>query len=182
MFQLYIILMSFRFYTYKKLRWHYFLIDFCYFTNNLVLLYVWSPWKLGWLFPVIYVFSMGPLMFGVILLRNSLVPHSLDKMTSLFIHNSPLIVVWGLKWYESALGAFTFTILTCGYHTVCIHVHVHVQIYTCISCTDHGVYVFLPNTVIAKPSVDDIIIHTCSWLILVWKSRSQFKLVYTQHS
>ena len=34
MFQLYIILMSFRFYTYKKLRWHYFLIDFCYFTKQ----------------------------------------------------------------------------------------------------------------------------------------------------
>ena len=98
-FQKFIFLVSLRWYSYKRIREHYFLCDFCYFTHTLVLIYVWSPWKLGWLFPMIYAFSMGPIIFAQIVYRNSLVHHSMDKMTSVFIHSSPINIVWGFKWY-----------------------------------------------------------------------------------
>ena len=88
-----------RWFIYKSKRWHYFLFDFCYFVNFLILVYFWSPWKPSWFFPSIFVLSHGPLLFAIALWRNSIVPHSLDKMTSLFIHISPPLTTWGVRWY-----------------------------------------------------------------------------------
>ena len=88
-----------RWFIYKSKKWHYFLFDFCYFVNFLILVYFWSPWKPTWFFPSIFVLSHGPLLFAIALWRNSIVPHSLDKMTSLFIHISPPLTTWGVRWY-----------------------------------------------------------------------------------
>jgi hypothetical protein len=99
-----VLLIGYRWYSYKKTRNHYYLFDFCYFTNALVLLYLWLPFLdtiRGLLFPVIFGFCNGPLLAAVALWRNSIVPHSIDKMTSAFIHISPAIAMWGLKWYST---------------------------------------------------------------------------------
>ena len=45
-----------------------------------------------------YVLCMGPLMFAIIIWKNSLVFHSLDKLTSFFLHAFPPIVVHLLRW------------------------------------------------------------------------------------
>ncbi|XP_019861289.1 PREDICTED: uncharacterized membrane protein C776.05-like [Amphimedon queenslandica] len=90
-----------RWLIYKRKRWHYFLFDFCYFVNLLLFVYFWSPWKPNWLFPAIFVLSHGPLLFAIPLWRNSVVPHSLDKMTSLFIHISPPLATWGVRWFST---------------------------------------------------------------------------------
>ena len=97
-------LLSYRWYSYKKLKFQYFLFDFCYFTNFLTLLYIWIPSSIigesyrGELFTMCFSFSMGPLLSAIVLWRNSLVPHSADKMTSLFIHISPALTLWGIRW------------------------------------------------------------------------------------
>lgn len=96
-----IVLLTNRWYTYKQSRNHYFMFDFCYFTNILLLVYLWSPWKLGVLFPVLFSLSNGPLLLSVFLWRNSLVPHSADKMTSLLIHLSPALTLWGIRWHST---------------------------------------------------------------------------------
>ena len=100
-----IILLSHRWYAYKKIKFHYFLFDFCYFTNFLTLVYIWIPSFTvdesyrGELFTTCFSFAMGPLVSAIVLWRNSLVPHSTDKMTSLFIHISPSLTLWGIRWY-----------------------------------------------------------------------------------
>jgi hypothetical protein len=100
----YVVLLGYRWYSYKKTRLHYFMFDFCYFCNTLILFYLWSPWQPSGLFPVIFMFSNGPLLWAVVLWRNSLVPHSLDKMTSLFIHVSPSLTTWAIRWWPFAMG------------------------------------------------------------------------------
>jgi len=91
-------LLSLRFFTYKALNWHYFLFDFCYFANVLVLLYlhVFPDSKL--LFVICWSFSFGPLAWAIPTWKNSMVFHSLDKITSLFIHLSPPMVMYALRW------------------------------------------------------------------------------------
>ena len=91
--------MPMRWLYYKQKRHHYFLLDFCYYTNTLLLIYFWSPWQPNWLFPTVFVFSHGPLLFAAVIWRNSIVPHSLDRMTSVFIHISPALTTWGTRWY-----------------------------------------------------------------------------------
>ena len=98
------LLISYRLYAYRKLNFQYFLLDFCYFTNLLILIYIWLPEAVigqslrGRLFTTCFSFSFGPVLSAIVLWRNSLVPHSNDKMTSLFIHVSPSLTMWGLKW------------------------------------------------------------------------------------
>lgn len=96
-------LLTFRLWWYRQTRLHYFLFDFCYFTNLLLLVYLWliPPGVVaGYIFVILFCFANGPILWAVALWRNSLVFHSLDKMTSLFIHISPTLTVTTLKWYS----------------------------------------------------------------------------------
>ncbi|SYW82578.1 uncharacterized protein UBRO2_04700 [Ustilago bromivora] len=69
-----------RVWSYTSKKWHYFLFDFCYFLNVANLLFLW-------------VFPGSEFLFTVVATwRNSLVFHSLEKMTSLFIHLYPPFV------------------------------------------------------------------------------------------
>ncbi|AMD21482.1 HER204Wp [Eremothecium sinecaudum] len=87
-------LMPVRFYTYYKVRNHYFMADLCYFVNFLCLVFLWvSPGSVH-LYQTCFAFTFGSLSFAVITWRNSFVVHSLDKVTSCFIHITP-----ALTWY-----------------------------------------------------------------------------------
>lgn len=81
-----------RIYSYRKLQWHYFLYDYCYFAAILNLVYLYVFPKSQMLFLVVYCSAHGPLAFSVATWRNSYVPHSLEKMISLFIHIYPPFV------------------------------------------------------------------------------------------
>ncbi|KAL2266330.1 hypothetical protein VTJ83DRAFT_5682 [Remersonia thermophila] len=81
--------MPIRYYTYKKRGYHYFLADLCYFVNLLVLLSVWAFPASKRLFTAAYCLSYGNNAIAIIMWRNSLVFHSMDKVTSLFIHIMP---------------------------------------------------------------------------------------------
>ena len=48
-----------------------------------------------------YILCMGPLMCAIIVWKNSLVFHSLDKLTSFFLHAFPPIVVHLLRYEMS---------------------------------------------------------------------------------
>lgn len=72
--------------------------DLCYFVNLLTLLYLWVFPSSKILFTVCYTLSHGPLAFAIVLWRNSLVFHSLDKVTSLFIHMYPPLTLFTLRW------------------------------------------------------------------------------------
>ncbi|CAF1432886.1 unnamed protein product [Rotaria magnacalcarata] len=91
-------LIPLRFLSYKRKSWHYSVYDLCYFVNLLTLLYLWVFPSSIILFTVCYMLSHGPLIFAIVLWRNSLVFHSLDNVTSVFIHMYPALTLFTIRW------------------------------------------------------------------------------------
>lgn len=72
--------MPLRFMTYHKKGYHYFLADLCYFVNILVVLSVWVFPQSKRLFISTYCLAFGNNAVAIIMWRNSLVFHSMDKV------------------------------------------------------------------------------------------------------
>jgi hypothetical protein len=81
--------MPIRVYTFYKRGWHYFLADLCYFVNMLLMASLWMFPNSKRLFTAVYCLAYGNNAIAIIMWRNSLVFHSLEKVTSLFIHIMP---------------------------------------------------------------------------------------------
>lgn len=96
-----VVLIGLRWVLYKLKRWHYYLLDFCYFANLVLLLQLWVLPKSALLYKVMFAYSAGPLAWSIVAFRNSLVFHSLDKITSLLLHWMPACVLWTLRWYPT---------------------------------------------------------------------------------
>lgn len=93
------ILMIIRIFSFTSQNYQYYMLDWCYFANVLVLIYLWTPLRSDPnAFTVVFCLSHGALPWAVWLFRNSLVFHSLDRITSCFIHISPMLVMWCLRW------------------------------------------------------------------------------------
>ncbi|KAI4713010.1 hypothetical protein J4E89_001988 [Alternaria sp. Ai002NY15] len=85
--------MPIRFMTYHKKGYHYFLADLCYFVNILLVLSVWVFPQSKRLFIATYCLCMGNNAVAIVMWRNSLVFHSMDKVVSLFIHIMPCVTL-----------------------------------------------------------------------------------------
>ncbi|ESZ98040.1 F-box protein [Sclerotinia borealis F-4128] len=85
--------MPIRFYSYHKRGYHYFLADLCYFTNFLCILSIWIFPQSKRLFISTYCLAMGNNAVAIAMWRNSMVFHSFDKVTSLFIHIMPCVTL-----------------------------------------------------------------------------------------
>ena len=85
--------MPIRYVTYHRKGYHYFLADLCYFVNLLMLLTVWAFPGSKRLFISTYCLAYGNNAVAIAMWRNSLVFHSLDKVTSLFIHIMPPVTL-----------------------------------------------------------------------------------------
>jgi len=70
-----------RYYTYHKKGYHYFLADLCYFVNLLLLLSLWVAPQSKRLFISTFCLAFGNNAVAIAMWRNSLVFHSLDKIT-----------------------------------------------------------------------------------------------------
>ncbi|EHK15150.1 uncharacterized protein TRIVIDRAFT_175513 [Trichoderma virens Gv29-8] len=81
--------MPIRIFTYHRRGYHYFLADLCYFVNVLLMLSLWVFPHSKRLFTAAYCLAYGNNAVAIIMWRNSLVFHSFDKVTSLFIHIMP---------------------------------------------------------------------------------------------
>ncbi|KAH6603348.1 f-box [Trichoderma cornu-damae] len=81
--------MPIRIFTYHRRGYHYFLADLCYFVNVLLSLSLWVFPHSKRLFTAAYCLAYGNNAVAIIMWRNSLVFHSFDKVTSLFIHIMP---------------------------------------------------------------------------------------------
>ena len=73
--------MPIRYYTYHKRGYHYFLADLCYFVNALLLLSIWVFPRSKRLFISTYCLAYGNNAVAIAMWRNSMVFHSLDKVT-----------------------------------------------------------------------------------------------------
>ncbi|SPN98847.1 probable Integral membrane protein [Cephalotrichum gorgonifer] len=82
-------LMPIRCFTYHRRGYHYFLADLCYFVNFLLMLSMWVFPTSTRLLISVFSLTFGNNAIAIMLWRNSLVFHSFDKVTSLFIHIMP---------------------------------------------------------------------------------------------
>lgn len=96
-------LMVWRFASYHQHKHHYFMLDFCYFDNVLLLLYLFVYPNNPRMFKLVYALSTGPLLLAVIAWSNSLVFHDIDRVTSLFIHIYPPLVLYAERWHNPVL-------------------------------------------------------------------------------
>lgn len=97
-------LMLLRYLTYKAIKNHFFMLDFCYFLNASVLLQSLSCSMTAdsgfcstW-FKSNFMLSHGPIAVAILAWQNSIVFHSLDKMTSFFIHIMPPLTCYLQRW------------------------------------------------------------------------------------
>ncbi|XP_010936661.1 glycerophosphocholine acyltransferase 1 [Elaeis guineensis] len=86
------------YYRYKK--WHYYLLDFCYYANTIFIIVLLFFPKNEKLFMVCFSFAEGPLAWALIVWRCSLVFGSLDKIVSVLIHLLPGIVFFTIRWWN----------------------------------------------------------------------------------
>lgn len=85
--------MPIRAYTYHRRGYHYFLADLCYFVNFLSLLSIWAFPRSKRLLISAYCLAYGNNAVAIVMWRNSLVFHSMDKVVSLFIHVMPPVAL-----------------------------------------------------------------------------------------
>ena len=85
--------MPIRYITYHRKGYHYFLADLCYFVNILSLFSIWAFPQSKRLFIAAYCLAYGNNAVAIAMWRNSLVFHSLDKVTSLFVHIMPPVTL-----------------------------------------------------------------------------------------
>jgi hypothetical protein len=87
-----------RYVMYYRMKYQYFMLDFCYFVQILLLTSTFY-WKDPTFFQIVFSLSNGPLCSAIVMWRNSLVFHDLDKITSVFIHIFPPLVTFCSRWY-----------------------------------------------------------------------------------
>jgi len=98
------LLIILRYFMYHAVKYHYFLIDFCYFLNastalqSLVCSDISDEGTCSTWLKANFMLSHGPISMAILAWQNSLVFHSLDKMTSFFIHIMPTLLNYIIRW------------------------------------------------------------------------------------
>mmetsp|Transcript_11309 Transcript_11309/g.24483 ORF Transcript_11309/g.24483 Transcript_11309/m.24483 type:complete len:450 (+) Transcript_11309:90-1439(+) len=98
------VMMALRLYMYARSRYLYFLLDFCYWANAACFVSVLFLPENRKLWRLNFAVSNGVLLGALLAWRNSLVFHSLDKVTSISIHILPGLLTFTQRWsYESKM-------------------------------------------------------------------------------
>lgn len=114
------ILLTARTIYFKQLKYHYFMLDFCYFTQLCIFSMMYLFPQSSAFFNVCFIFANGPLPLAVIIWRNSLVFHHLDKLTSVYIHLVPAMLTYCMRWGSfstASLSSRDFIHAIAGYLT-----------------------------------------------------------------
>ncbi|KAG2407483.1 uncharacterized protein HKW66_Vig0023050 [Vigna angularis] len=98
----YVIFVPLRWIYYRFKKWHYYLLDFCYYANTIFLVDLLFYSKNEKLFMVCFAFAEGPLAWALIVWRCSLVFSSVDKIVSVLIHLLPGLVFFTIRWWDPA--------------------------------------------------------------------------------
>ena len=93
-------LMVARYIMYRADQQHYFMYDFCYFAQLLIVTNIYVYPNNIQLEKAVFSVSNGPLLLAIVMWRNSIVFHSFDKMTSMFIHLLPSLVTFCHRWAD----------------------------------------------------------------------------------
>nr|ACU22841.1 unknown [Glycine max] len=98
----YVIFVPLRWIYYRFKKWHYYLLDFCYYANTIFLVDLLFYSSNEKLFMVCFSFAEGPLAWALIVWRCSLVFSSVDKIVSVLIHLLPGLVFFTIRWWNPA--------------------------------------------------------------------------------
>ncbi|KAE8676056.1 threonine synthase [Hibiscus syriacus] len=98
----YVTFVPLRWIYYRFKKWHYYLLDFCYYANTIFLVDLLIFPKNEKLFMICFSFAEGPLAWALIVWRCSLVFSSVDKIISVLIHLLPGIVFFTIRWWNPA--------------------------------------------------------------------------------
>ena len=104
-----------RYIIYRMNKWHYFLLDYCYYTNltlMITLLLIYKFHIISPLFEVVFVSCNGPLLWAIPIWKNSLVFHDLARLTSIAIHYLPAMVTYNLRWRSNLELSQSLSIMT----------------------------------------------------------------------
>ncbi|XP_045812115.1 glycerophosphocholine acyltransferase 1-like isoform X2 [Trifolium pratense] len=96
----YIFFVPLRWIYYKFKKWHYYLLDFCYYANAIFVVDLLFYPQNERLFMVCFSFAEGPLAWALIVWRCSLVFSSFDKILSVLVHLLPGIVFFTIRWWN----------------------------------------------------------------------------------
>eukprot|EP00756_Hemistasia_phaeocysticola_P000039 Hpha_TRINITY_DN10029_c0_g1::TRINITY_DN10029_c0_g1_i1::g.83926::m.83926 len=101
---LFLVLMYLRYFQYKKDNYQYFLLDFCYFANFLALYYIICNPGSAYLCAVVFATCSGILLASTCIFRNLLLPHELDRSTSVFLHAAGALALYVIRWRSETLN------------------------------------------------------------------------------
>ncbi|KAL9314641.1 hypothetical protein ACSQ67_020093 [Phaseolus vulgaris] len=96
----YVVFVPLRWIYYRFKKWHYYLLDFCYYANTILLICLLFYPRNEKLFMVCFSFAEGPLAWALIVWRCSLVFSSFDKIVSVLIHLLPGLVLFSIRWWN----------------------------------------------------------------------------------
>ncbi|KAF7148477.1 hypothetical protein RHSIM_Rhsim03G0230700 [Rhododendron simsii] len=96
----YVTFVPLRWIYYRFMKWHYYLLDFCYYANTFFLVMLLLFPKHEKLFMICFSFAEGPLAWALIVWRCSLVFSSVDKIVSVLIHLLPGTVFFTIRWWD----------------------------------------------------------------------------------
>ncbi|XP_031473337.1 glycerophosphocholine acyltransferase 1 [Nymphaea colorata] len=118
----YVTFVPLRWIYYRFKKWHYYLLDFCYYANTIFLFMLLMCPRSEKFFMVCFSFAEGPLAWALIVWRCSLVFSSLDKLVSVLIHLLPGLVFFTIRWWDPNMIAGIHRDQQAGYRTVWPHV------------------------------------------------------------
>jgi len=115
------IMLIHRFFEFKAKKWHYYLLDFCYLVNSLVIIYILAFPKSLDMYLAVFMLGMGPIYWAIPVYRLSFVFHNTEKITSFLIHSSPALALWVIRWYDHSgvfIGVETLDSVSFGFDFV----------------------------------------------------------------
>lgn len=90
-------MITIRYFNYRSKKWHYFLIDFCYFGGATVMAFVALFPKSEIMYRLAFLYANGALAFATAAFSNALIFHQFDRLICLATHPVPLVVMWNVK-------------------------------------------------------------------------------------
>lgn len=99
------ILLPLRYYTFKSQNSHYYMFEFCYFISIMTSIYLLGDIYYDDVFKnyflALYGTLSGPLLAAIYFNKDKMFQHSSSHLTSLYLHLTPALLVWSIKWHNN---------------------------------------------------------------------------------
>ncbi|KAI9010239.1 hypothetical protein DFJ74DRAFT_686485 [Hyaloraphidium curvatum] len=87
-----------------RVKWGFYLFDFCYFASVFAFLECWARTRTSGPDPAIFAMLTGPVLMAHVPWTMPLLPHHLDGLVSIYLHTAAPLVYYVLRWIEPGSG------------------------------------------------------------------------------